>query len=370
MRIFHADTDDMSNPQSGGQPVRTYEVNSRLASRHDITVCTATFPNAQERVLKRSGISYRRVGLYIPPFGLSPHLSYLASLGFQLRRTPHDLVVEEFMAPTGFSMLPLWTDKPVICIVQWFFFEFWEQRYHLPFYRWMKALARQKRYLRFIVQTMAMGKIFSEIVPSADIRKIPCGINAEAFKDAKTDGEYALFLGRMEMQQKGLDCLLDAWTNLCAAHRVPLVLAGDGPDREQLEALVRERGLSGMVRFVGRVQGEAKDKLLRNCRFLVMPSRAETFGLVALEAMAVSRPVLAFDIPHLNELVRSEWGVLVDVENIVQFGQAVCELWSNPAHCRCLGERAGATAKQYDWDHIAKIQEEYYLEVVSQGIVI
>ena len=273
------------------------------------------------------------------------------------------------MAPAGFSMLPLWTDKPVICIVQWFFFEFWEKRYHLPFSRWMRALARKKRYLHFIVQTAAMGAIFSELVPGADIRKIPCGIGKDAFRDADTEGEYALFLGRLEVQQKGLDCLLEAWTTVCAAQGVPLVLAGDGPDREWLEAVVRERGLSDLVRFAGRVQGDAKEQLLRNCRFMVMPSRDETFGLVALEAMAVSRPVLAFDIPHLNELVRPEWGVLVEKEHAVKFGQAACELWAAPEHCLRLGQRAGSAAKQYDWDRIAEMQEEYYLEVVSQGKV-
>src|SRR5271166_3306917 len=111
MRIVHADTDDLANPLRGGQPIRTYENNSRLSDYHDITVFTATYEGC-ERHLRRGNIDYRRLGLTIPGLGLSPHLSYLASLGIAVRNTPHDLVVEEFMPPIGFGLLPWWTRKP------------------------------------------------------------------------------------------------------------------------------------------------------------------------------------------------------------------------------------------------------------------
>ena len=113
LKILHADTDDIENPLRGGQPYRTCEVNSRLIKSHDVTVFTANYKGAL-RSVNRNGIQYKRIGFTVPKWGLSSHLTYLAGLGFAVRSEPHDLVVEEYMPPFGFSMLPLWTDKPVV----------------------------------------------------------------------------------------------------------------------------------------------------------------------------------------------------------------------------------------------------------------
>ena len=368
MRILHTDTDDLDNPLRGGQPVRTFEVNCRLAGRHDITVLTATYRGCRRRI-SREGVAYRRLGITVPGLGLSPHLSFLASLGVAAARLPHDLLVEEFTPPLGFALLPYWTKKPVVCVVQWFFFEAWEHRYRLPFERGMRALARLGIYRNFIVQTETMAQYFRALAPAARIWTLGCGINDDAFQplDAGSgDGEFALFLGRLDVHHKGLDLLIATWLELRRAGAlVPLKIVGEGPGRNYLEREIKVHGLETAVTLLGRLEGGRKREVLRTCAFVVMPSRWETFGIVALEAMASAKPVIGFDIDNLNEVLRPEWSILVDGLDTAALAQAALDLVRDPRFRQSLGERAFLAARTRRWDDIAERQEAIYREVVA-----
>lgn len=364
MKIIHADTDDLDNPLHGGQPVRTHEINSRIANSHEVSVWTAVFPGAAKRKI-RDGILYHRLGLHIKPFGLSPHLSYLACLGPKLLSTAHDIVVEEFMPPAGFCLLPWWTRKPVVSIVQWYFFDFWEQRYHLPFQKCMRAIARSKRYRYFIVQTTTMARRLHRLMPDAVIEKIPCGINPDAFSDPVRGGDFVLFLGRLDIWQKGLDFLLEAWRRHCQKQKIPLIIAGDGPDHDILREHVNAMGLKSLVTFAGRVTGNRKKALIESCRFMVMPSRQETFGISALEAMAAGKPVIAFNIDSLSELIGAECGILVPPEDASSYGKAVCRLWDDGSACFEMSQRAHQNAHKYLWKDLARRQLNFYQRVLE-----
>jgi len=366
LKILHFDTDDIENPLGGGQPVRTFEIERRLAERHDITVFTSVYPGCKRREV-RGRLLYRRIGFRVAPFGLSPHLTFLSAIGPVIRSTPHDLVVEEFTPPVGFCMVPWWTRRPVVLIVQWFFFEQWERRYHLPFSKWMHRIAhRAGHYRHVIVQTKAMQRIFQTLLPQADCRVIPCGVNDDAFSDNNPgEGDFVVYLGRLDMVQKGLDILLAAWKNVCGPKNIPLVIAGEGPNRRVLEQRVARAGLGKCVRFVGRVGNSRKRDLLGKARLMVLPSRDETFGMVALESMAAGKPVVAFDIDHLNELVRPPWGVLAPPFDADRLGRAIADLWESPRACREAGEAARQEADRYRWDRLAREQEQFYAEIVE-----
>lgn len=366
MKIFHADTDDIENPLRGGQPVRTFEINRRLALNHQVEVYTATYPGCR-RERFRAGIQYRSLGLGTPQLGLSYHMSFLAAVGPRLWRSRPDIVVEEFTPPVGFCLLPLWTGKPVVSIVQWYFFQEWERRYKLPFEKIMRTLARRVPYTHFIVQSKRMGQLFKTLIPHAQVSRIPCGIPRETLLQQTELGEYALFLGRLDIQQKGLDILLDVWEGLAKeGFRLPLRIAGAGPDEGVLARRIQSSGLSDCVELLGRVEGSAKQALLRACRFLVMPSRVETFGLTALEAMAVSKPVVAFDIDHLNELVAPGCGVLIPPGDTDRFARTVRDLWFQPQRVIALGLRSFDCAKSYLWERLAEQQETFYRQVVKE----
>jgi len=363
MRILHADTDDIEHPLRGGQPVRTFEVNRRLAQSHDITVFTSSYAGAKPHVI-RENIRYQRLGITIPRWGLSSHLSFLNRLPAAVKHTPHDLIVEEFTPPFGFCNLQRYTTKPVISLVQWFFFDHWQTRYKLPFEDIMRKRAQRYPARNIIVQTNKMGEYFQDLLPQSTIVKVPCGINADAFSETYEAGEYALFLGRLDTQHKGLDDLLWAWADLVQSGlKIPLWIVGTGNDEASLKASVAKLNLQEWIIFKGRLEGADKNLAIKQCRLLVMPSRQETFGMTALEAMAMQKPVVAYDIDHLNELLRPNWSSCVTLGNKQALASAIATLWNNPEQCRDFGEKAHVAAKQYLWEEVAKKQLHVYLAV-------
>lgn len=134
-------------------------------------------------------------------------------------------------------------------------------------------------------------------------------------------GTYALVVSRLS-PEKGVDVAIEA----CRIAKVPLVVAGDGPEREVLWARAGE----GDVRFMGHV-GEAELKRLRNGAALaIVPSRsAETFGMAAAEAMAAGLPVVASRVGALPELV--EEAGLAKPGDAASLAEAIGRLWGDAA---------------------------------------
>jgi glycosyltransferase involved in cell wall biosynthesis len=113
------------------------------------------------------------------------------------------------------------------------------------------------------------------------------------------DGGYVLYFGRLS-PEKGLPDLLRAMVRL---PHIPLVIAGDGPERGPLESLARELNLNNVL-FAGMVQGAQLEQLIAGCSFSVFPSHAyETLGKSILESYAWGRPVVASDLGSRRELV-------------------------------------------------------------------
>jgi glycosyltransferase involved in cell wall biosynthesis len=171
------------------------------------------------------------------------------------------------------------------------------RRYKLPFFLIERLGLRC--YRDIVVLNPADGQTVRRYSPSATVRVIPNSVDLPRLDEREFGrGEHILFLGRVQVWEKGLDLLLDAYPR--SGSHLPLVLAGAGPKREerQLTALLARAGPG--VRWVGPVTGERKDDLLRRSAVVVMPSRSEAFGIAALEGMAYGKPVVHFDLATLG----------------------------------------------------------------------
>ena len=146
-----------------------------------------------------------------------------------------------------------------------------------------------------------------------------------------------LYFGRLSAE-KGVDDLLHAMTQLPGQH---LVVAGDGPERRDLQALASSLNLHN-AQFVGHVNQAERDSLIAQSRFTVFPSHAyETFGKTILESYAQARAVVASDLGSRRELVvHGETGLLYRPGDVNGLVEAIRELISRPERAAIMG-RAG-----------------------------
>ncbi|HWV39868.1 MAG TPA: N-acetyl-alpha-D-glucosaminyl L-malate synthase BshA [Vulgatibacter sp.] len=122
-----------------------------------------------------------------------------------------------------------------------------------------------------------------------------------------------------------------------------LVLVGDGPDRERVEARVHELGLCGSVRFLGP-QGTAFVEELRHADAFLLPSESESFGLAALEALACGVPVFGYRVGGLDEVVPPDVGALVDPFDADALAARIVATLATPGARDRLGAAARARA--------------------------
>jgi glycosyltransferase involved in cell wall biosynthesis len=147
-----------------------------------------------------------------------------------------------------------------------------------------------------------------------------------------------------------------------------LWIAGDGDLRCDLEQLVAERGVQNNVRFWGQVAEEMKQQLLQRCRCLVMPSRAEGFGLVYLEAMRLGRPCLVSTLDAGKEVVNPpEAGLAADPDNQEELARAICRLLADGAEWRQWSTQA---RRRYEENYTARhFQERLVAALFSDNTV-
>lgn len=114
---------------------------------------------------------------------------------------------------------------------------------------------------------------------------------------------YIFAFGRLT-HKKGFDLLLQALGRLGAASlSADLILAGTGEEQVPLQAQATRLGLEERVHFFGRATPGEIVRLLNGSRFVVVPSRSEPFGIVALEALAAGRPILATRVGGLQDFL-------------------------------------------------------------------
>ena len=173
-------------------------------------------------------------------------------------------------------------------------------------------------------------------------------------------GREVLFVGRV-VWAKGIFDIFEAMA--LADKRFRLVVAGAGTVDEQAAARVRELGLESRVDFMGWADHHEMTNLYRKARMVVMPSRwREPFGIAGLEAMAMSRPVTAYEVGGIPEwLEDGVTGILIPPANYMALAAAVNVIMRDPGLATELG-RAGfeAAAQKFNpRESMRKLLEVY-----------
>ncbi len=207
-----------------------------------------------------------------------------------------------------------------------------------------------------------------------DYQIIPNGVDLHRFSvQAEPLPQFAdgklniLYMGRIE-PRKGLKYLLQAIPKIRASYpNTRFIIGSDGPQRAHYEQQVRQRGWPDVI-FTGRVPDDTLPRYYASCDLFCAPSTgSESQGVVLLEAMASSKPVVASNIDGYRDVIRNDRdGVLVPPRNSEALAGAICRLLGDAALRQTMGTSGREHAGEFSWPRIANRIVEYYQVLIEQ----
>ncbi|MCJ7433686.1 MAG: glycosyltransferase family 4 protein [Anaerolineales bacterium] len=208
-------------------------------------------------------------------------------------------------------------------------------------------------------------------LPIRQMSVVPNGVDlAEYFPSADwpLDDGYILFVGRL-VAQKGVDLLLRAFGVLL--HHCPdahLVIVGEGDLELYLQRVASYLGFRHRVTFIPWQTGPALVDLFQKARLVVMPSYYEPFGIVALEAMACGRPVIASRVGGLPEIIMDGiQGYLTPNGDHLQLARRLADLMVNSKKRLQMGQAARLHSAQFSWREISQTILSMYQQLAGQA---
>ncbi len=211
--------------------------------------------------------------------------------------------------------------------------------------RLVRGVAAARPALRHVVRRSAavttvsswLAEEVARMVTGARAVVAPMPVDTARFApDGTRDTNRILFVGRLT-EQKGVQHLLHALTLMQS--RAILDIVGDGPNREPLVLLAQSLGVGDRVRFHGLATPDRLVGFYRAAAAVVIPSIEEGLGLVAVEALLCSAPVIASNSGGLPDVIRDQrTGLLVPPGEPEEIARAVDRLLTDPLGAAALGE--------------------------------
>jgi len=230
-----------------------------------------------------------------------------------------------------------------------------------------------------VAPSEAVARMLREAAPELAPRLGVCGLghdlpSDEGAQPGSDERGPFVYVGRFD-DVKGLPDLIEALGRLLKRFpQARAVLAGGLPDNPRAERRWRERyqkraGLDGCARttFAGWLDAAELDALYRRAAVVLVPSRFETFGQVALEAMARGAAVVATRAGGLAELVvDGVGGRVVDPGDVDALVERAAALYSDPEAARRLGASAAAEARRHGWPSVVEALDALYAEAAAR----
>ena len=365
----------------------------RELSRHgvDIEVLSAAFKGLGDTEMW--GLKVRR-WRYGPPF--LEILSYDVAIPEQLKRNPlYYAVVPLFLSGGFLKALSLAKSQSYDLLhVNWpiplslLSLPFGDTPKIMTFHHSGLTLAENFPFLRKIYRGILEGADAVTVNSGFTRRKLlrifpglrrvetipwPPGWETESLPEVEPEEKRILFVGRL-VEVKGVEYLLRAHKLLRKKFPdVKLAVVGDGPLRPRLEKLTDELGLRDSVVFTGWKTGEDIVSEYLRASLVVVPSivdekgLTESLGVVAIEAMAFGRPVVASDVGGLPDVVTPDAGILVPQKDPEALASAIEKILSDRKLARELSEGARRRFREhFSKEAVAARYHKLYQEVVGE----
>ena len=181
-------------------------------------------------------------------------------------------------------------------------------------------------------------------------------------------GKYVLHVARADYMKNTLN-LIKAFTSLPQEYK--LIWIGGGEKKQELN-LIKELNLENRCFILGAINNKELPKWYRACDCFCVPSRAEGFGDVFIEAAACGAAIIATNIRPLNEIMTDGENACLEIndpDNYVEIAQAIRHVCEDKEYCEHIKHNAVELGKKYSKDNINKMEIELY-NTVMQGDVV
>lgn len=221
------------------------------------------------------------------------------------------------------------------------------------------ALARLFGARLLVLNSLDRDALRARFVKASAVTVVTMGVDQDQFAQVEPTPDTprfdGIFLGRLH-PQKGLFDLVKIWRTVCDAKpgaRLGVIGGGSQWWFDTLRAEISAAGLQNNVELLGFRQGAEKVRLLKAAGVFCMPSHYESFGQVAVEAMASGLPVVAYDLKIYDEIFPGGM-VRLPQGDVSGFAAQVLDLLNDPAKRGALAAQAPQVAARFDWDAIAR----------------
>lgn len=239
------------------------------------------------------------------------------------------------------------------------------EKNHAPVRRLMQGkLLRQAT--RIIVPSQWLKSEISRRYPGTahKIQVIPHGVPFVA-KQSQAPPHKLLFVGRI-LNNKGIESLILALPTLAKKNsKTSLTIVGKGAPHYvyYLKSLARKNKVLSRIRWLGSLPHNRVQRLYRSYGAVIVPSKQESFCLVALEAMAHGVPLVSSDKGGLKEFVTAQNAQIIPLIKSKSIGQAIVSMWSHPSKTRERVMAAQYVARKYSWRYIARLYKQMFVNL-------
>ena len=204
-------------------------------------------------------------------------------------------------------------------------------------------------------------------VPEKKLEVIPDGVDINQFRPSGIARDpIILFVGSL-IERKGLRFLIKSMPAVLQKYpRYSLVLAGEGPQQQELTELAKEIDMIDRIKFLGAQPPEKVQELMRRARIFVLPSIEEGLGVVLLEALSSGTPCVATSVGGIPDLITSEVGVLVPSKDSSSLSRAIIALLADDSKWRQMSIKARQRIQsKFSWQSISLRLIDQYTQILG-----
>lgn len=202
-----------------------------------------------------------------------------------------------------------------------------------------------------------MKKLIKDGISKNKISFVHNFIDVDSFDVKTNDKGYALYFGRLS-REKGIINLITAFAKL---DKGILYIAGEGPERQEVENVIKDNKLEKRVKLLGFLNKDEMKETIKNCKFVVVPSIwYENCPYSIIETLCTGKPVIGADIGGIPELVKhNKNGLIYKYDDVDDLATKMNKLFNDEKLVKKFGQQAKEIAKvQYS-------KEKYYKKIIN-----